>query len=108
MESMPALMPAPGQHACTDGVIWLNIIRLQAQTSTARNAKPDKALIPESGPRRRCATLEAENRELDFRRALDVQGFVADISLVRQQQAANARHAPSSLTAVMSLALGRR
>ena len=41
----------------------------------------------------RCAALEAENRELDFRRALDVQGFVADISLVRKQQAATARRA---------------
>ena len=54
------------------------------------------ALDPDSGPEasRRCAALEAENRELDFRRALDVQGFVADISLVRQQQAATARRAP--------------
>ena len=44
----------------------------------------------------RCAALDAENRELDFRRALDVKGFVADISLVRKQQAATARHAITS------------
>ena len=41
----------------------------------------------------RCAALEAQNQQLEFRRALDVEGFTADISLLRKQQAATARSA---------------
>lgn len=39
----------------------------------------------------RCSALAARNQQLEFRRALDVEGFAADIGLLRKQQAATAR-----------------